>query len=212
MEKPVFQAGDILQIELYTGRKLRVEVLRNTTDEIVVKNTTELRTGRVRAHNQIFGHSEIKEICPIRVTSVDTNDQIENQNDDENNRVPFKKKSFSNRDIEIIQAKVQNATHIAQFDNNYYNAVDDLMKQDIVFVNYESIFGRLDPKRSVLTIATHANVYVFDMLRLGAMKKELKELFSSELPRKVVHSTAEFADYLKHKEQCSLNGIFDTLV
>lgn len=227
MAKQKFQSGDIIVIELHGGRELEAEFVRETTDEIIVKKTTDLQSGKMRAHNQTFYCSEIKDIIPISVALPNgKQDHIENQSDINcpaksnqpnvkhvaNKVITFKKKEFTDREIETIQSMAKNTIHIAQFDDTYYNAVNKLIKQEIIFVNYESIFGRLDPKRSILTIATLENVYMFDMLRLGAMKKELKEVFSCKLPRKVIHSTAEFADYLKHKENCSLNGAFDTLV
>lgn len=217
MEKSKFQPGDIIVIELNGGRKLEGEFVRESTDEIVVKATKDLRSGKVRAHNQTFYCSEIRNITPINVAKENqsggkSNNNEENAKCETGEVISFKKKEFTDHEIETIQAMAKRTIHIAQFDDSYYKAVSELAQQEIIFVNYGSNFGRLDPKRSVLTIATIKDVFLFDMLRLGPMKKELKNVFSCELPRKVIHSTAEFADYLKHKENCTLNGAFDTLV
>lgn len=122
------------------------------------------------------------------------------------------KKVFSDREITKIQNMIRNFEYIMQYDEKYHKAIEDLMDQDIIFINSESPFGRLDPIRPLLSLATCNKVYLFDMLRLGKMKKELKQVFSSDHLTKVTHSSAGFVDYLIHKEDCALNNIFDTLV
>lgn len=122
------------------------------------------------------------------------------------------KRNFTELEIETIQQRVNGTIQIAQHDEKYHNAMKDLQQQEIISVNSENKFGRLEPSRPLLTFATTQNVYIFDMVRLGAMKKEMKEIFSADLPRKIVHSSTELADYLFHKEKCELNNIFDTLV
>lgn len=124
----------------------------------------------------------------------------------------IQKKTFAEHEFKIIQELVKNSIYIAQYDDMYHNALVDIKRQEIISVNSESCFGRLDTKRPLLTITTPNKVYLFDMLRLGAMKSEFKEVFSTNLPRKVVHSSAEIVDYLRHKENCNINNLFDTLV
>lgn len=138
-------------------------------------------------------------------------DQVENRAVSVNLQ-SISKKVFSDREITKIQNMIKNFDYIMQYDEKYHKAIEDLMDQDIIFINSESPFGRLDPVRPLLSLATCNKVYLFDMLRLGKMKKELKQVFSSDHLTKVTHSSAGFVDYLTHKEDCALNNIFDTLV
>lgn len=122
------------------------------------------------------------------------------------------KRTLSQNEHETIKGLAKNAVYIVQFDEHYHAAVKDLAQQELVAVSSEYNFGRLGYFRPLLTFATFNKVYLFDMLRLGPMRNELKSIFSSERPKKVLHCSALFVDYLKHKENCSLNNILDTLV
>lgn len=225
-----FTANEKITIELINGKVIETEFVQDVPDGIVVINSRDLNTGKLRQHNQTFYHQEIKSITPINTnghastsssqneasTTVTTPTTTKTSTKLASGRQRFvsgiEKKVFSEREIENIQNFVKNANYIAQYDDKYYKAIDDLKQQELIGVNSENRFGRLDMKRPLLTLTTPNQVYLFDLLRLGAMKKEMKEIFYSELPLKVVHSSAPIADYLKHTEKCALNNIFDTLV
>lgn len=237
MAKITFDEGDKILIELHGGRSVQSDFIRESTDGIIVKNSKE--GGKIVKWNQTFYNIEIKSVRLIKKVQVKpkVNEKkttaVEIQNENEipttsqhvqcNNKAIeektpptlqriITKKQFNEPEIETIQERTRKTVHIHQHDDKYHNAIKELKQQEIISVHSESTFGRLDITRPLLTLATTTNVYIFDMLRLGAMKKEMKEIFSSEIPRKIVHSSSGLADYLVHKEKCTLNNVFDTLV
>lgn len=239
MAKIQFEEGDKILIELHGGRSVQSDFIRESTDGIIVKNSKE--GSKILKWNQTFYNIEIKSVRLIKKVQVKpkvnenekktTSEEIQNENEIpttsqhvqcNNNAIEERtaptlqriitKKQFTEPEIETIQERTRKTVQIAQHDDKYHNAIKDLKQQEIISVHSESTFGRLDISRPLLTLATTTSVYMFDMLRLGAMKKEMKELFSSELPRKIVHSSSALADYLLHKEKCTLNHVFDTLV
>lgn len=227
MAKQLLNAGDEVKILLHDGREVRAEYVAESDCGIIVKNGKDMNTGKVRRNNQNFYCSEIKSIIKIKVnqrtndTAANVMDENKTSNETLNETpnesqvarvVTVEKLQFTEVQIENIQQLVKQTVHIAQHDEKYHSAVDDLKRQDIITVNSENNFGRLSMKRPLLTLTTPTKVYMFDMLRLGPMKKEFKEVFSSHSVRKVVHSSTEFADYLVHKEMCTINNVFDTLV
>lgn len=240
MAKQVFGEGDIILIEMNGGRCVQAEFLRQSKEGVLVKNGKEAGSEKVVKFVQTFFFTEIKDIHLIRraevkkaknssssndnavpSTSQHVSNGVQNNNTAEEeyqskqrvfNGVSIVKKHFSESELALIQNQFKTTVHIAQHDDKYHNAIEDLKQQEIISVNSENKFGRLDMRRPVLTFATTTKVYLFDMVRLGAMKKEMKEIFSSKLPRKVVHSSTELADYLLYKENCKLNSVFDTLV
>lgn len=219
-----------VHIKLFDGREIEAEFLKKMENGILVKNAKDLKTLKVRKHRQTYYTSEILSYEKIEVGTTNGNlqdNQTENehttiQRDHQQNTVhgqrvsiinrKIAKKSFTDREMENIEKLTTNCVYIVQYDGAYHAAINDLMQQELIVVNSESPFGRLDFKRPLLALATNQNVYLFDLLRLGAMKKEFKQIFASDFPRKVMHSSAEFADYLQHKENCPLNNVFDTLV
>lgn len=216
MAKRVFNTGDIIRIELIAGRGGRAfeaDFLAELEDRIVVTKTIDLQTEKVRKFHQNFFNSEVQSIQLIRAAPATINSNEETNNTDlQASTGVEEKKKFHQNEVERIQEIAKNIVHISQHDEKYHNAISDLKKQEIIFTTSENRFGRLEVKRPLLTMATPTTVYMFDLLRLGAIKKELKEIFSSDLPRKVIYGAAEFADYLSHKENCSLSGAFDVLV
>ncbi|XP_031631082.1 protein Exd1 homolog [Contarinia nasturtii] len=213
MAKHVLEAGDKVKIELYNGRDIHAEFVSENENGFTVKKSKDLISGKERKFNQNFYHSEVKSIVKIHVPTTQHEVPSESNNKPRCERNgSIAKKKFSQIEIATIQNMARETVHIAQHDERYHSSIDDLKRQSIITVNSENSFGRLDTKRPLLTLTTPSKVYIFDMLRLGQMKKEFKEIFSSDLPRKIVHSSAELADYLLHKETCTINNVFDTLM
>lgn len=217
-----------IRIELNSGRLLEAQFVQDREDGIVVTNPKDLTTGKIRKIQQTYYHTEIKSITrptsSHRATTNATAPEFDdaNQPSTSNNivgdRLPnvdrlLGKKSFNDDDIKRIQEFAKKSVYISQFDDKYYNAIADMKQQKIIAVNSESAYGRLDPKRPLIAVATSTSVYLFDMLRLGPMKTELKQIFSMESVLKIVHSSAEINDYLVHIEKkCALNNGIDTMV
>lgn len=233
MAKKSFEIDDKILIELNGGRSITCDFIRKGSDGFVVKNSQEAGSEKIATHNQTFYNTEIKKVRllhraqpPAADDAVpSTSQQHVSGNNNNNNAAEASKnvqrtvidctvtkKVFSTNEIKEIQERMKNTVYISQHDDKYHNAIREIMEQEIIAIHSEGKFGRLDVKRPVLTICTTTNVYIFDMLRLGAMKKEMKEIMTSDKPRKVAHSSSTLADYLQNKENCTLNNVFDTLV
>lgn len=231
MAKKSFEVDDKILIELYSGRCVTCDFIRESRDGYVVKNSKEAGSEKVAAHIQTFYNTEVKKVRLVRRAQPPAADNAipstsqQHVSGNNNNAAEalekgqrtvvdctVTKKVFSESEITEIQERMKNTVYIFQHDDKYHNAIADAMKQEIIAVHSEGKFGRLDVKRPVLTISTTTNVYIFDMLRLGAMKKEMKQIMTSDKPRKVAHSSSTLADYLQNKENCALNIVFDTLV
>lgn len=231
MAKKEFEANEKIHIELISGREIEGEfVLKNLTS-IIVKNSKDLLHGKQYRHSQTFFLSEIKKYYAVgdRERSRSSNENaympiinndnigntgnnISNSRSNNNPSIEIVKKTFCDVEIEHIENLMKNPVYISQFDNKYHDAINDMKRQKIIAINSENSFGRLDPMRPLIAIACGNRVYLFDMLRLGTMKNEFKNIFAAHSPRKIVHRSAQFSDYLTHTESCTLNNAFDTLV
>lgn len=202
--------------KLSTGANLSENGTANgNTNEIENGSTNGDSNSNVATNGSINGSingiENVNQNGKVKTSQNNKHGQAKNQGVSVNLQ-SISKKVFSDREITKIQNMIKNFEYIMQYDEKYHKAIEDLMDQDIIFINSESPFGRLDPIRPLLSLATCNKVYLFDMLRLGKMKKELKQVFSSDHLTKVTHSSAGFVDYLIHKENCVLINIFDTLV
>lgn len=120
--------------------------------------------------------------------------------------------SISDAEQEEIKERIRTAIHITQCDVGYHEALNDLRRQEIVGLNIEgSRLGRLQ-RGSLLSFSTNSKIYIFDLLALGRIFPEMKQILEAEKPRKVVHNSCLIVDHLKHRFKCQLNGIQDTLV
>lgn len=226
MAKKAFEVNEKIRIDLISGREVEGEFVQKNQTSIIVKNCKDLLSGKLTRHNQTYYTSEIKKYYSIdgrertKQQSVNgvapNNGQADSGSGSGNNTTKLSpdlpKNRFTTDEIQRIQNSMTNAVYISQFDDKYHQAIADLKQQKIIAVNSENNFGRLDPKRPLVAIASGQRVFLFDMLRLGAMKKEFKEVFSANSPRKIIHRSTQFADYLAHTESCALNNVFDTLV
>lgn len=225
MAKKAFEVNEKIRIDLISGREVEGEFVQKNQTSIIVKNCKDLLSGKLTRHNQTYYTSEIKKYYSIdarehtkqqSVNGVEPNNGQADSGGGSGNTTQVSpdiaKNRFAIDEIQRIQNSMTNAVYISQFDDKYHQAIADLKQQKIIAVNSENNFGRLDLKRPLLAIASGQRVFLFDMLRLGAMKKEFKEVFSANSPRKIIHRSTQFADYLAHTEKCALNNVFDTLV
>lgn len=228
MAKHVFEVNERIRIDLINGQEIEGEFVQKNQSSIIVKNSKNLLSGKQYSrHSQTYYLSEIKNCYSInhreRANHPNGGDggghSSDNRNGNSNSNVSIKphtaidKKTFDDKDVERIENAMKSAVEISQFDNQYHDAINDMKQQKIIAVNSENSFGRLNPMRPLIAIASGQRVYLFDMLRLGAMKKEFKEIFTANSPRKIIHRSTQFRDYLTHTENCkTLNNVFDTLV
>lgn len=215
MDKIQFKTNERIVIELHLNRKIECDFISGNKMSVLVANSIDLTTNKRRMNQQQFYFSEIKNISKL------TNDYDDDNDGHVANEKPcsmqilsheFEKKSFQLHDIERMNWLLSNIVYIVQCDNSYYSAINDLKYQEHVGLRAENEFGRLNLKAPLITICTSSKVYLFDILRMGKVFKELKEILQSELPRKIIFDSSRIVDYLWHKEKCELNGVLDAMV
>ncbi|XP_067621989.1 protein Exd1 homolog [Eurosta solidaginis] len=189
--------------ELLTGRLKFVDPKRRI---IELDNAYDQRSNCQYSSPQILAFPQIKKIQIIRddVPSSDTNSCRETQQESD--------VSLSSTEMELINEQLRNIVCITQTDQRYHKALADIRLQPIVSLIIEPTeYGRVK-RTSVLTIATFKTVYIFDIIALGNIFRELKQLLEAERPRKVVHYSHRMVDHLQNRYGFKLGGIFDTFV
>lgn len=115
-------------------------------------------------------------------------------------------------ELDRIQALVSSVICIFQVDQRYHKAIANLKQQSVIGLQIEpSNFGRHN-RTSLLAVTTHQEIYIFDLVSLGAIFKDLKSILQSKSPKKVLYNSNKVVDNLKHKHNVQLEGIFDIFV
>lgn len=120
--------------------------------------------------------------------------------------------SLTTTELELINEQLNKVVCITQTDQKYHKALADIRVQPVVALIMEPVdFGRAH-RTSVMVLATFQTVYIFDIIALGSIFREMKQLLEAERPRKVVHYSHKLVDHLKNQHGVKLGGIFDTFV
>lgn len=115
-------------------------------------------------------------------------------------------------DLQLIQKQLDALIFINQTDHKYHKALNDMKTQSVIGLLIDPIDMGRNCKTSLIAVSTSQNVYIFDMLALGKIFKELRIILQSERPRKAVHFSHKIADHLKYRHNVLLKGIFDTFL
>ncbi|CAD7006200.1 unnamed protein product [Ceratitis capitata] len=120
--------------------------------------------------------------------------------------------SLSSTELELIHGQLNAIVCITQTDQKYHKALADIRVQPVVALVMEPVdYGRAQ-RTSVLIISTFQTVYIFDIIALGNIFREMKQLLEAEQPRKAVHYSHRLVDHLRNRHGVNLGGIFDTFV
>ncbi|XP_050335611.1 protein Exd1 homolog [Bactrocera neohumeralis] len=120
--------------------------------------------------------------------------------------------SLSTSELDLIHEQLNSMVCITQTDQKYHKALADIRVQPVVALIIEPVdYGRAH-RTSVMVLATFQTVYIFDIIALGSIFREMKHLLEAERPRKVVHYSHKLVDHLKNRHGVKLGGIFDTFV
>lgn len=220
MENIDLASHDQCVIELNCGRKITAEFryVSGAGDYVVVENTIDAsnrkRPGQQKYYrNEIVSITKVPGCLPQKPNGNNRADTIGRQAVNECNEVPAIIKHINND--KIVERMVElsaKAIYIAQCDEQYHAALQDLESQDVIAVSTENRFGRLDIKKPLLAFATAQNVYLFDILRIGRVNKDMKRILSAAEPRKVFFNSAKVNDYFTHTENCRIDMYWDILV
>lgn len=107
---------------------------------------------------------------------------------------------------------IRNVRYIERFDSKYHEAIADIESESFIgFYVPQCTSGRF-AENSLFVISTHSGIYIFDILNLGRVENAIKNILESNVLKKIVHDACPVADYLKHKQNIHLTGVFDTMV
>lgn len=115
-------------------------------------------------------------------------------------------------DLQLIQAQLESTLFITQTDQKYHKALKDIKLQSVIGLLIDPIEMGRNCRTSLMAISTPQNIYIFDMLALGKIFKEMRLILEAEKPRKAVHFSHKIADHLKYRHNVLLKGIFDTFL
>ncbi|XP_053954694.1 protein Exd1 homolog [Anastrepha ludens] len=120
--------------------------------------------------------------------------------------------ALSSTELDLIHEQLNSVVYITQTDQRYHKALADIRVQPIVALVIEPVdFGRAQ-RTSVMAVATYQAVYIFDIIALGSIFREMKQILEAERPRKSVHYSHRLLDQLKNRHGIKLGGVFDTFV
>uniref|UniRef100_A0A1I8M6Z4 Uncharacterized protein n=2 Tax=Musca domestica TaxID=7370 RepID=A0A1I8M6Z4_MUSDO len=120
---------------------------------------------------------------------------------------------LSAMDFQLLQTQYDSLVYITQTDQKYHKAVADIRSQTMIGLLIDPLECARHRKTSLIAVATPNSIYLFDILSLGKVFKELRSILeSSERPRKAMHYGNRFVDHFKHRHGLDLSGIFDTFV
>lgn len=210
-------------IELNGGRKVTTDIVYVCHDGgyVLVENTVDSNNHK-RDGQQKYYKSEIISIKRLKVAEPQPPNKIAAKNGENEPHIEVSAKKCSlmstmkttnqENNIERMIALSDAAIYIRQCDAKYHSALEDLQSQDVIAVNTQNKFGRLDMSRPILVFATSRNVYIFDILLMGRIHKEMKSVMEAAVPRKVLFNSAIIVDYFVHTEKCKVDAVWDTLV
>lgn len=111
-----------------------------------------------------------------------------------------------------IRELLQSIIYINQYDTKYFNSIHDIKEERQIGIQFEDIrYGRKS-NVSILTVLTSKQIYIFDVLLLKGINKELKEVFESSSICKIIHFSKMTHDYLKNVCHIEMHFFFDTMV
>ncbi|XP_023300421.2 protein Exd1 homolog [Lucilia cuprina] len=115
-------------------------------------------------------------------------------------------------DLQLLQTQLDSMLFITQTDHKYHKALNDMKSQSVIGLLIEPIEMGRNCKTSLMAVSTAQNIYIFDMLAIGKIFKEIRLILEAERPRKAVHFSHKIADHLKYRHNIVLKGIFDTFL
>lgn len=205
-----------ISIEIRGGHKLK-GILKNVNRErgfIQLLDVFVERSGKTTRGLQYFYVSEMTAIhqdVPQEEFAFGNDQKI----DEAETLTPLEiKTKLSTLEVKQIEERIESAVYIYHCDSTFYDAIDDLQREEIFALNIEGAeFGRLK-QASIISCSTEKKIYLFDLLLLGEILKPLKNLLEENVPRKIVHNSSLIVDWLKHgtSTECNLNGIVDTVI
>lgn len=234
------KVGQVLLAETNAG-ELLVGTLKSINTKylmIELDNVRDIKTNYTYQSSQILAYAQMKSIKLVlneneihtKSTESDSDDVTRKQKSSDSSTTNHSRsislESFDNRDkltnnlniqlsaldLQLLQNQIDGTIFIKQIDQKYHKALNDIKSQSIIGLLIDPIQMGRNCKTSVLAVSTPYNIYIFDMLALVKIFKELRLILESERPRKAVHYSHKVADHLKYRHNVLLKGVFDTFL
>ncbi|XP_055917749.1 protein Exd1 homolog [Eupeodes corollae] len=215
MEVDNCEIGQNLIVEL--ENEILVGVLKFISKDkrvIELSNVRDFNSGYVFTSSQTIPRPLIKSIkcCKDVEAPESTSSSCSDQDHEFDRPKPDYLVPISGEELDRIQELVSSSTYIFQVDQRYHKAIANLKQQSVIGLHMEpSNFGRHN-RTSLLVVTTCQNIYIFDLISLGAIFKDLRNILQAKSPRKVLYHSNKIADNLKYKHNVQLDGIFDLFV
>lgn len=114
--------------------------------------------------------------------------------------------------LKQIKSSSQNIKIIYQIDIQFYSTIEFLKSKDKIGLSAQGDNHGRHSKLSLLTFSSNDQIFIFDILSLGKIPKNLKEIIESPHIRKVVHDGRKLADNLSYNFKINLTCVFDTMI
>lgn len=207
-----FIQGQTLIVELkdecYIGE---FSFINKDHTRIELIKVSDFQTGEIFSGAQHFYKADIKS---IKIIKKDYESVISSEGGKEKIDTECESKSvdLTIREFGEIDRLTKSAKYIYQTDRVYHEALQDMWRQNEIAINIEGCEMGRHNDTYVLTVCTKGNAYIFDVVFLGRIFPEIKEIFEARRPRKIVHDGRRIADNLQFKQNIQLSSVFDTLI
>lgn len=175
--------------EIYIGRITNNELRYIKMQAVNLKTSTAI--------DLKFYTNELTFIAPLKQNQISSDDTA---------------CDFTLEELKQVSKMLSNYTFIEQFDKKYHDAIADIESESFIGLYIPGVAGGRFSERSIIVCSTSKSIYIFDIMVLGRIQEAMKNVLESNVPKKIIHDSCGVADYLKHKENINLNGVFDTMV
>ncbi|XP_065360767.1 protein Exd1 homolog [Calliphora vicina] len=221
------KVGQLLLVET-NGGELLVGTLKSINIKylmVELDNVRDIKSNYTYQSSQILAYTQMKNIKLMlsenegkSTTETDTDslaDQLKSCNSSENSKEQSSdclNIMLTAFDLQLLQTQLDSMIFITQTDQKYHKALNDMKSQSVIGLLIDPIEMGRNSKTSVMAVSTSQNIYIFDMLAIGKIFKEIRLILEAERPRKAVHFSHKIADHLKYRHNVVLKGIFDTFL
>lgn len=189
-------------------------IVKKLPSHLRLKNCRDYTTNEELGVNNIYYINEIRDIRVSKDSNKEKESFEEAPGTVEEVRKDQKKICIKLREEQMnkIREMLHARIYIDRYDAKYFSACKDMLNKRQIGICLEDVrYGRRS-KASLLTVTTDTHIFIFDLLMLDGIKKELKAVLESSSVCKVIHYSKMTYDYLKHACNIKMNYLFDTLV
>ncbi|XP_055694793.1 piRNA biogenesis protein EXD1-like [Lutzomyia longipalpis] len=207
--------GQTVLVEL-EKKKLYGEFQRydSRMKSIFIKNVKDFNTMKYYTRSATF---PVRDIISIHRFANNSEDVKEHNSSSESTISNSNNISvvLTEEEVQNIQMIICNFEYITQIDKKYFQAIEELKAQAFVCgkIAVDVIGGRKGrfSRGSLLILGSPRRIYVVDLMNLGKIPCEVKELLEARKPQKIIHDSCALNDYfLNHG--ITLSTVSDTWI